>query len=445
MKLKIYDNSLNYTATVVNLPEKKPIQGADKIVLVTIFGNDVIVSKDSDENKKYLFFPTGTKLSGKFLFENNLLRDNKLNKDTKAKPGFFEENGRVKSLKLSGMGVISTGFLIPVDSLSFLGNVKLNVGDEFNAIDEFEVCKKYKITHQNQNPAGSKKINKATKKLNRHDKLIENQFHFHINTSHFARNTHMFKPTDLLVITDKWHGTSAVFSNVLVKKDLNLIEKLLRLFKVKIVESVYDNLYSSRTVLKNRYINKDQINLGFYNEDIWGFVNKELNGKVEQGITLYGEIVGYLPSGSMAQADYDYGCEFGKHKFVVYRITYTKPNGDVIEFSWQQIKDYCNKHEIDHVVEFFYGFARELVPFNENTNIEFWQQELYEKLLNSYNLEKDCTVCVNKVPAEGICVRKDGLESYSTFKLKAKRFIKGESDNQDKGVVDIEEEQSTDS
>lgn len=46
---------------------------------------------------------------------NNLFRHNEFNANKEASPGFFEDNGRVKPIKLQG--VPSEGFIMPIDSL----------------------------------------------------------------------------------------------------------------------------------------------------------------------------------------------------------------------------------------------------------------------------------------------------------------------------------------
>lgn len=72
-----------------------------------------------------------------------------------------------------------------------------------------------------------------------------------------------------------------------------------------------------------------------------------------------------------------------------------------------------------------------------------WQENLLTTLQEEY-LEKDCKYCTNKVPAEGICVRIDGKDTYSTFKLKSKRFLEKESKQLDEeaktGEVNIEDD-----
>lgn len=424
--LKIYEDSINYTCQVIKLPNKVEVPGLNNLCKVSIFGNDCLIGVDSDPEELYLFFPAECKIDDDFLKSNNLYRHSELNND-KTKTGFFENNGRVRSVKFKG--VVSTGFICP---LSFLWNVTiksgmailgLNPGDEFNSIANINICSKY---YKVQIQSTGKKESRYNKRLKRFDKLVPNQFRFHLDTSHLAKNLHLFKPDHLVLITDKWHGTSAIFGNVLINKELKWYEKIAKFIGLDINTTKYDKLYASRKVVKNQYINKE-VNLGYYNEDIWGTVNKELEGKIEQGITLYGEIVGYLKSGKLIQKDYDYGCSEGDHKFLVYRITYTKPDGNVIEFSWSQIKDYCNRYSLETVKELYYGFFKS------------FKSTWFEDLQYSY-LEKECSYCNNKVPNEGICIRIDGQESYMTYKLKSKAFILKETKELDSDEINIEDE-----
>jgi len=467
MKLEIREDSKNYACTVVKLPPKQKVDGLDNLVKVTVFGNDVLTKKDADENQLYLFFPAECRIAASYLCANNEFRHSNLNYDQTAKPGFFEDTGRVKAIKFKG--VISTGYIAPIDTLyPLMGNWggQLKEGDEFTDIDGVNICKKYKIVHQHATTAKESRFNK---KLKRFDKLVPNQFRFHVDTNQLAKNLHLFKPEDIICITDKWHGTSAVFANVLVNKQLTVWEKIGKLLGFNIVDKVYDTLYSSRSVIKNQYVNKEAT-AGYYNEDIWKVVLNEIKDKIEQGITIYGEIVGYLPSGKAIQKAYDYGCNTGmvgsvrnddlrpvetdaaQHKFLVYRITYTKPDGNTIEFSWNQIKGYCEKYQLETVKELYYGklnrWANEGTAgeiFNQTfiKGVDQWGNELLSLLSSSY-LEKDCPYCTNKVPAEGIVVRIDGKDTFSAFKLKSKRFLEKESKQLDEdsktGEVNIEDQ-----
>lgn len=444
MKLEIREDSKNYVCTVVKLPVKQKVEGLDKLVKVTIFGNDVLTQKDTDENALYLFFPAECQISSEYLSANNEYRHSNLNKQQGAKPGFFEDNGRVKAIKFKG--VISTGYIAPLDTLLPLMDIKgFKEGDEFTDVNGHNLCKKYKVVHQQ---ATSTKESRYNKKLKRFNKLVPNQFRFHNDTSPLAKNLHQFKPEDIIVITDKWHGTSAIFSNVLINKKLSIKEKVAKWLGIDVVTTKHDNLYASRSVIKNQYIN-EEVTPGYYNEDIWKTVHEEIKDKIEPGISIYGEIVGYLKSGKMIQKGYDYACQLGQkpdeplllvrpepeHKFVVYRITYTKPDGTVIEFSWQQIKNYCTKYSLETVKELYFGTL--------NAFVDDWGPETFFDWLTANYLEKDCTYCVNKVPAEGIVVRKDGQETYSAYKLKAKRFFERETKQLDEeakaGEINIED------
>lgn len=471
-KLKIREDSQNYAAQIIKLPAKQEVIRLDNLVKITFQGNDCLVSKNSNPDIKYIFFPAETQLAGHILHDNNLYRDSTLNNTSTVK-GFFEPSGRCKSIKFKG--IISTGFVIPLEEcLLSLGKKidisSLEIGDEFTDINDINICKKYRIQHIHASTPNTE--SKFNKKLKRFDRLVPNQFRFHDSTAHLAKNLHQFNPDDIIVITDKWHGSSGVFSNVLIKKELTWLEKILKKLGFDILTTRYDRLYSSRTVIKNQYINKDQ-NGGYYGEDIWAVVNKQLEDKIEIGITLYGEIVGFTPSGKAIQKGYDYGCknditnwreddtcdcnaatkcpygktgsalrctkqEYPQHKFLVYRITYTKPDGNVIEFSWSQIKNYCQKYQLEHVKELYFGKPM-MIKDNSKISVEQWRDDLFNILQVSY-LEKDCKYCVNKVPAEGIVVRIDGQDKFSAYKLKSKRFLEFETKELDKGEISIEDE-----
>ena len=421
----------NYIITVVSLPKKQPIPGLDNLVSVSVFGDDCLIPKDSPESPLYLFIPAGTELSPQFMSHNNLYTDKALNRNQNKK-GYIKDNRHVRSLKLRG--VISTGLLLPIYALDYLKDFDLNElkkGMEFDTIGDTVICCKYVPPYQkSQNPQNPPKKDKLAQRF---DKLVDNQFRLHGDTAHLSRNTHIFDLDDVIAITSKLHGCCGNFANVLVNKDLSLGHRLLKRLGVPVQDKVYDNIYASRTVIKNRYINKE-VSKGFYNEDVWGVVNKELEGKIEEGITLMGEIVGYTPENRAIQKGYDYGCGPGEHKFFVYRITYTKPNGQVIEFSWQMIKEYCKKYDILHVPAYFHGTIKE---FFDTYALELdrpdWADRWFNHLSISYNMEKPCELCLNNVPAEGLVVRKDGMPNFSAFKLKAKSFILGENELLDKG------------
>jgi hypothetical protein len=457
MAFKTYDHSQNYTAQVIKLPVKQPVQGLDNLVEVNVFGNSCLISKDSNEDVLYLFFPAGCQLSEQFTSRNNLYREFQLNADPNIK-GFFELNRRVKAIKFRG--IISTGFVIPVSSLSnmILGEINLTVGDSFNEFQGFEICRKYQLPTNTQSQVKGDKVSKINNRLL--NLLVPNQFRFHTETNHLANNLHKLNHDDIIVVTDKWHGSSCILSKVYVSKKLTLWQKFLNLIGGKIPNKEYGYIYSSGKPKSNlpKGIEGEWINDGidYYTANIWKRAFDDFKAALEDGISLYGELVGYTESGQFIQKGYDYGCcpdcsgpvqLDGSYRFVVYRITYTKPDGNVIEFSWQQIKDYCTKWNLEHVKELYFGRAGFINPNNilTGTNeydeviLEEWRNAVFEKLQTSFNLEKKCSHCTTGVPAEGLGVRIDGRTHYNTFKLKAKLFLKKESDDLDKGETNLED------
>jgi hypothetical protein len=154
------------------------------------------------------------------------------------------------------------------------------------------------------------------------------------------------------------------------------------------------------------------------------------------GITLYGEAVGYLPTGAWIQKGYHYGCRPNNYEVYVYRITYTNPQGKLIEFSWPQIKEYCVKYGLKHVQEFYYGKAKDYCP---TIPIEqHWNENFLAKLEADFMLDRKCPLNNNEVWEEGIVVRVDGLFECPPYKLKNFAFLDKERKDNDEGVIDIE-------
>jgi len=257
------------------------------------------------------------------------------------------------------------------------------------------------------------------------------------------KNLHRINPTDLIQISFKLHGTSGISSYVLCKRKLNWFEKLLSKFKVNIRTENYDYLYSSRKVIKNEELNPNAQH--YYGEDIWGIAHKELEPFLTKGMTLYYEIVGFLPNGGAIQKDYDYGCEANKHAIYIYRITSTNVDGKVIEFSAKQVQDFCKKNGLNAVPELYYGFAKDCFTYiyhlaeePHNFPDQKWNEEFLTEIKQTYN-ERDCFMCKNKVPEEGIVLRIERLD-FEAYKQKSNRFYERETKLLDEGVEDIESE-----
>lgn len=426
MNLQIIESDSNYCATIVRLPQLKKVNWLDNLMVATVFGYNCLVSKDSSPDDLYIFFPAETVLSNNFLYVNSLYRnqDKNLWKDKK---GFFDDSGRVKAVKFKG--VVSSGFLCPVSYIhQFV--YWLKVGDTFHSINGVEICKKYR------RPVAPERLSRAqsqSKSIEKFDIVIPNQFRFHVATQQFLRFIDDFIAGDKITITEKLHGTSAVFANVLTKRKLSLIERIAKYFWANIQEKVYFPLYSSRSVIKNSDVNQSQDG-GYYWEDVWGIHAKQLEPKIEKGITLYGEIVGYTPSGQWIQKGYHYGCKQGESKFYVYRMTYTTPDGNVIEFTDSQIRQYCGAREIEVV-----PLLNELIVRDFYLNEPHLFVEDITHPMSAWDIEVMCPLNNNKVPREWVVIRRDGQETYSAYKLKSQLFLTHETKEIDNWTVDTEE------
>lgn len=411
----------NYAAQIVTLKKSVTHPNADRLVIWTIQGCNVITDNvNYSEGDEVVFFPLESQLNKELISFLSLYREKTLNKNQDSS-GFFEQSCRIKALKLRG--IPSEGFVIKVSSVNeFLlaktgESLEYTVGDVFDSCEDIQICKKYIIRELRVNNAQKKE------KKNTDLGLIENQFRLHYDTEKLATNEYVLNQGDICVINSKWHGTSLVSSKLLVKRKLSLLEKAAKFFGINVQETEYDYIYSSRKVIKSVGENKKGGD-HFYSEDIWGLAHDKIKHALKDGISLYCEIVGYLPSGGMIQEGYDYGCKEGQFNVLVYRITKTNYSGDVFELDWASIKNYCEAYEINHVPEYYYG------PVN------FTLAQLKEKYL-----EKDCEFCNNKVPSEGICFRNES-RNKKAFKLKSFSFLEKESKSLDKGQVDIESQES---
>jgi len=252
--------------------------------------------------------------------------------------------------------------------------------------------------------------------------IKNNQFRFHFETPHFDKNIRKIENKHI-TITRKLHGSSLIISNVLIQKNLKWYEKLLRKLNVDISTERYGYVVSSGKPKSNKpkFIVSDVnewVNNGrnFYKEDLWKNAYEEIGDKVEKGVTIYAEMVGEGIQG----AEYTYNQKFGIY---IYRITITNLDGNVYELGWNELKSYCDNHNLDYCEEYYQG----TLPYQSN--------ELQEFLSQKY-LNKSYPDCKND---EGICIRVS--DTNEIFKFKSPNFIFKENQNLDKGVVDIEAEQ----
>ena len=377
----------------------------------------------------------------------------------KSHVGFFNKTGRVCAIRLGG--IRSMGYLFTLDELAKYKpivkdvNVEELVGEDFDTVDGELFIKAYvpKVKEQKVR----KKSEKRDKIIERFDRMIKGEFSFHYDTQMFARNVNLFKPTDKVTITNKMHGTSFICGKVHVKKPIKLpiLQTIWNKFvdltgffkKYRITDYVidYGNVTSSRTVIKNQYINKN-VKDGFYSVDIYTQYGDLIYPYLEEGMTLYGEICGYeTGKDKWIQKKYDYGCDVGENFMMPYRITTTNEDGtkkewevvEVLDWTLNLIKTHPYLAKVIHPIRILYhGTLMDLYPKLSLT--EHWHENLLNEMRNDkklFGMERNEPMCINKVPREGICIRKDEDTFAECFKLKCDKFRDWEA----KLISDIEE------
>ena len=515
----------NYLATICRIGETFPIEGADRLLRTTVNGADIVIGNTMKTNDIVVYVPVESALSEKFLSANNLYEIGEweknanapeigimmakyndlkntgktdeadgLYKEIKSQVGYFNKRNRVRIITLRGC--VSNGFIAGVNSLVNYNpdladvNWEEMVGTSFNYIGDDEFCKKYippiKTSEQN---TGQKGFKKRMKKINKIDKLVEGQFHYHYDTERLdATNIKgLLSPEDTVTITVKVHGTSICLCNILINKKLTFFERVKKFFGMNVKTTEYGNIYSSRSVIKNRYITgKDSHD--FYGVDIWGCVNRDFSPYLSEGMTVYGEIAGYLEgSDKMIQKGHDYGCEVGHWKFMPYRITETDANGNVKEWNVLDVDKWTRNLVAEHpelsdkvlnLEVLYHGKLCDLYPdivvddtwydnfltrLHNDDNFYMEQKEpmchLYEKealaakaVLDNAKKKGESKKVISKLtkdyekyesmraPREGVVIRIDDDPKSEAFKVKTNlHYGLVECAQHDAGEVDIEE------
>ena len=440
--------NINYLAKVIDITNFLPHPNADRMKIAQVGGYKVCVGIDEPIGR-YVYFPVNSEINPNLLSYCNLYRHTEKNTNTE-KAGFFNDNGRVTAIKLRGFP--SEGFLLPFEQLeNFIADtLNLKLSDIENNTDfdiavegnkEFWICKKYIVVHQTAQ--GQPNSNKRQKKVARFNKVIDTQFHYHYDTVRVQNDKWAIAPDDIISVTEKVHGTSGISAYVLCKEKPSLINKIKGWFGNTNIK--YDYLYSSRSVIKNATETTNPG--GYYSCDIWAEADKITRPHLQKGMTIYYEIVGFLPTGKYIQKNYDYGCippEAGepftheKHfKVRVYRITMVNVDGYIHEFSAKEVQEWCKANDLTPVTEYYYGYAKDLynIPVDDNWTDAFWDTMANDK---NFYMERNSPSCSNKVPHEGLVIKKEDMRSRA-WKLKCFAFLNGEQKELDAGEENIED------
>ena len=383
----------------------RPHSNADRLDVATVFGMDTIVTKDTWKAGDYcIYFANGGVISSQYLAVNNMYRHSELNAD-KAVAGYFEDNGRVKTMKLRGE--MSDGIIMRPESLyGFVtpGEVKQFADNwEIDKIGNFTLAQKY-IPRYKKGPSGAGNAKRNKKKL-----IPE-----HIDTNQLNYNLRRFEGPCEVSISYKLHGTSGRFAA--------LRRPWWKFWAPKFVSG-------SRRV---EFLSFNDKNGGFYGTNQF---RKDYHDKLAKiippGYTLYFEIVGWVNEDTPIMPIYNtnkldkelqkefgpqmifsYGCEQGKNEIYLYRVTY-----DDRELSPEEIFKFGEKYNIP-VVPFCVIPSRP--GWHDWTQID-GVEELEEALQYQFQDYRDRLDPSHLL--EGVVVRrKNELGTWEAYKLKTNEF-----------------------
>lgn len=186
-------------AIIAKLQNVRKHSNADRLMLATVLGTQVIVGTDAKEGDLVVYFDSNLRLSDAYLKANNLYSNPEMNSDS-TKKGYFGKNGKVKAQKLRGE--LSNGFVASLESLEdvtpnhYIDPSVLTEGVEFTHIDGVEICCKYVIPVSVNYTHNYKK-----KKLS----IVSDMFHKHWDTKNINRQ-HSDLCGGEIYIEEKIHG-----------------------------------------------------------------------------------------------------------------------------------------------------------------------------------------------------------------------------------------------
>lgn len=408
-----------YCAYITTIKDIRKHSNADRLQCCTIFGNNVIVDLSYQNGQRVVYFPVDGQLSKEFAEDNKLVRVKDENGNNSG--GYLDPDKRnIKALNLRGEK--SDGLVLPIKTLSKYTDIsKLNDGDKITVLNGHEICRKYIPRGNHRKSYSSIKIAKNAKELKK--EVSYPFFEEHVDTEQLAYNEKAFKSNDTIYITRKLHGSSFRVGNCLeftttkrnpiLKKLFHLPDKVTSKFKI---------ISGSRRVVLRDY------DVGYYGSNAF---RKKYNDffidKLPKGMTVYGEIVGWIDENTPImpkcknskvkdkefskmygeETVFTYGCPKGENHAYIYRITMTNDDGVVVELPTEETQKWCERLGCDFVPlleKFLYTSWEDL-----NKRCEKYL-DLPEPLSNGTHV------------TEGVVVRIDNRSRFTAYKTKSFTF-----------------------
>ena len=383
---------MGHCGFITTLKNVRKHPNADKLVLATCFESTVCVAKDKYyEGQVGVYFETDLQLSMEFCEKNGLLAvyENGVN----VSGGYMDPAKRnVRAIKLRGEQ--SDGLFLPLDCLAYTGAdlKEFKIGEQITTVNGHEICRKF-IPRTNAPKTAAGGAGKRTKR--RAKRTIAPTFFEHKDTEQLQYYLDQFKPGDYVEITRKLHGTSGRTAYVKTFKGFK------RTFWDWLLRRDGEAIYDWGLVSGTRRTVMDTFDGGFYGSNLFRKQYHDFfDGKLLKGETVYYEIVGFTHEGKsiMGQCSnkklndkefvkqygdtttFSYGCSprvlvmddtdgrnqqvIGQSRMFVYRMTMTNEDGEVVEYTPDQVRHRCMYMGVDFVPVEWSG----LIPENPGSH-----------------------------------------------------------------------------
>lgn len=408
-----------YCAYITTIKEIRKHSNADRLQCATIFGSNVIVDMSYKEGMKVIYFPVDGQLSAEFAMDNNLIR--KKDEDGNNIGGYLDpEKRNITALKLRGEK--SDGLVLPIRVLEKYTDIsKLNDGDQITVLDGHEICRKY-IPKQNTRIRHGG-YNKADNRKEKKEKVSYPYFAEHTDTAQLAYNQKAFKPGDTIYLTQKLHGTSFRVSNA-----IEVIKKK-RPYWIKRLFGADDKVVTQYNIVSGtRRTTLRSYDGGFYgSNEFRKKYNDMFIGKLPKGMTVYGEIVGWVNETTPImprcknskvkdkefsrqygdETIFTYGCEPGENDCYIYRITMCNEDGVVVELPTEETMLWCERLGVKYV------------PLLDKFLFTTWED--LNKRCEPY-LDVPEPLSNGRHVTEGVVVRIDNRSTFTAYKTKSFAF-----------------------
>ena len=368
-----------YNVYVCKVKNIRPAENADRLNACEVFGITTIVDKSVNENDLYVYFPTDGQISEEFGKANDLFR----RKDENGNPagGFIDPVKRnIGAIRLRGNK--SEGLVLPLTCLAPFGDISnLAEGDIVSTFNGHVIAEKYVPKQQVKNSQTCCRGEKPKKIKIKYPFFAE-----HIDTPQLRFNMDMFKPGDIICLTEKVHGTSSrnAYQPVIIGEKGFFLTKLIahnnwlpKKWRISAQSHLTPKTEMRYLIGTRRTVLTNNSTGGFYGNDdfrrAWG---ERFKGKLLPNEECFGEIAGFYAPNSpiMTPGDntktkdkafikqygktttFSYGCSpAGDNKplnrYFVYRMTYTTSEGVVIEYPWDLVKQRAEQMGFETVPE----------------------------------------------------------------------------------------------